>query len=576
MILKISIATFLVMISSLLFTNSVSASSTLFESSSDEYLYGGFTKDNLQTIIDYNNLDTTIYDSVILYYSKPNETWRIFGVLFYSSSNESRIFIKDDGKFYGIRNSSTTINIASSELSSSFTNTTSSIDLSNINYNKTLTIQNSYSFSITGGGEILYKGLISEALATEPTSYEFNEDIDVSDISKIKVNFQLPEDTSNLQLKLDFSVNGLTENVGIIGFPYILLTSLNDNNNSMTNVVDFDYNLNNKNALIAQMCAIVNCYDLFEPNEYTAQFNKMIGNLEKINSNSSNKSTLILNELNTWYTEEYVNLLYDHALNLVDKTYMNNNNYSDSFNVNLLPDSTVYDYSLEINTIDYTGTLNLSFVSNLNYSISYEYESEVEDYYLTLDLNNYAAAVLIPKVINTNSSESNSFLSDIYLSGIYDIELWEDIDSKNVLFRHSNYSSNAFSHYFDYRYPNSVLYFIKKENFNGNSSIKIDTRYYSYLLLSTLSSGGSIVNPNTNQEITIPSISDLYDYDFGGDDITSIKDNIMYFFKNIESLGKMILEPVQSFFDSLPPTMKIGIIVLFVIFIAVGIIKMIL
>ena len=273
---------FTVLISTFLFTNSVSASSTLFESSSDEYLYGGFTKDNLQTIIDYNNLDTTIYDSVILYYSKPNETWRIFGVLFYSSSNESRIFIKDDGKFYGIRNSSTTINIASSELSSSFTNTTSSIDLSNINYNKTLTIQNSYSFSITGGGEILYKGLISEALATEPTSYEFNEDIDVSDISKIKVNFQLPEDTSNLELSLYYLINGLSNNSGLIGVPYISLTSKNENNIDVVDIIDSNYGVLERNNLISNMCDIVNCWDVFDSTKYNETFNKCIDNLEQI------------------------------------------------------------------------------------------------------------------------------------------------------------------------------------------------------------------------------------------------------------------------------------------------------
>lgn len=358
------------------------------------------------------------------------------------------------------------------------------------------------------------------------SSNEFNEDIDVTDISKIKINFELPEDTSNLGLELDFSIKGLTENAGTIGAPYVSLTSKDENNYDQVNIIDFDYGVEERAILISNMCNIVDCWDTFDSTKYSATFETCINNLEQIDSNNTNKISLINKELSNWYTEEYVDKLYDYALSLVDKTYIYSNNYSGNLFMSLLPDSTTYKYSLEIDIINYQGALNLNFISNLNYNIEYEYVVDNIDYYVTIDINDYAALVLVPKVYYSDSNTSASFLSDIYLYGTYDIELWEDLESKNVLYRYNNYNNNVFSHYFDYHYKSSILYFINKNLDSDSFYIKFDSRYYNYVLKNSLNEEVTITNPNTGEDMIIPDISDLYNYDYYYEDVSSYLDSL--------------------------------------------------
>lgn len=370
----------------------------------------------------------------------------------------------------------------------------------------------------------------------EPTSYEFNEDIDVTDISKIKINFELPEDTSNLGLELDYSVKVLESSnyEGVIGQPHIILKSLDENNNPLTDVLSSSYLT--KDIIISNMCSIADCKQYKEYK--TNPFEEMITDI------TMEKVDLFLNNYGSSFFGQWDDFK-ELAQKLIDEDYCTDLYYFDNLNMSLLPDSTVYGYSLEIDTINYEGSLNLNFISNLNYSIEYEYEEENEDYYVMIKMQNRAALVLIPKVYDMNNSISSSFLSDIYLYGTYDIELWEDLDTKNVFDRHNNYSNGVYSHYFDWHYQSSVLYIINKDINSDFTFIRFDSRYYNYVIKNYLNDEVTITNPNTGEDMTIPDISDLYKYDSPTDS--------RFAFNSFLKPIKFIFESITNFYNNYCP-----------------------
>lgn len=357
-----------------------------------------------------------------------------------------------------------------------------------------------------------------------PQSYTFNEDIDVTNISKVKVKFDLPSDTKNLNLSLNYSITGMNI-FGTIGQPYIALKSINEDGKEQTDIsntdrVDYD-------TLVANACVIADC-DQYKDWK-TNPFEEMLDGIteDKVNNFLNSHVT----DVSKWdsfreITNKIINRQYNYA-----------NHYVDDFKMSLLPDSTVNGYSLEFDTFNYNGSLHLNFTSNLNYTIEYEYMSDNEDYFTTINMKDYAALIMIPKVYDRNNEIQSSISSDIYLSGKYDIELWESIESKNVLYRKSNYEDIVFSHYQHRLYPNAVLYFIKKpvDNSTMDLYIKFDSRYYSYVTKTNLAEEVVINNPNTGEDVTIGDISNLFDSNLENDDFSildyldDIRDTADYF-----------------------------------------------
>lgn len=357
-----------------------------------------------------------------------------------------------------------------------------------------------------------------------PQSYTFNEDIDVTNISKVKVKFDLPSDTKNLNLSLNYSITGMNI-FGTIGQPYVALKSINEDGKEQTDIsntdrVDYD-------TLVANACVIADC-DQYKDWK-TNPFEEMLDGIteDKVNNFLNSHVT----DVSKWdsfreITNKIINRQYNYA-----------NHYVDDFNMSLLPDSTVNGYSLEFDTFNYNGSLHLNFTSNLNYTIEYEYMSDNEDYFTTINMKDYAALIMIPKVYDRNNEIQSSISSDIYLSGKYDIELWESIESKNVLYRKSNYEDIVFSHYQHRLYPNAVLYFIKKpvDNSTMDLYIKFDSRYYSYVTKTNLAEEVVINNPNTGEDVTIGDISNLFDSNLENDDFSildyldDIRDTADYF-----------------------------------------------
>lgn len=306
--------------------------------------------------------------------------------------------------------------------------------------------------------------IIPQNYKVEPTSYEFNEDIDVTDISKIKINFELPEDTRNLEVDIKWTFDNYTSGGnGFITTPYL------------------EFKHSNGDISLSQDITNLNGGD--------------------------------------WFSDNYI--------------------------ATLLPDSDITEISLIVDTVKASGLLKANFSSKFPYSISYEYIEEVEDYFVTINMDDYASISLIPKVYNIESSISSSISSPIYKYGIYDVEIWEDLETKKVIDRWDNHSTSQFIYPMYSGYKNCIIHFIKKEVDASERYIKFDSRYYSYVVKKYLNEEVTIINPNTNENITIPDTSDLYKYDSPVDKRFSFNS----FLKPI----KFVFESITDFYNNYCP-----------------------
>lgn len=365
-------------------------------------------------------------------------------------------------------------------------------------------------------------------------SYTYEQDLDVTNISKVKVKFNLPIDTKNLNLSLNYSITGMND-FGIIGQPYVALKSINEDGKEQTDISNTDHV--DYDTLVASACVIVNCdqYKDWKTNPFEEMLNGI--NEDKVDYFLNNH----VSDITKWdsfreITNKIINKHYNYA-----------NHYVDDYNMTLLPDSTVNGYSLEFDTFNYNGSLHLNFTSNLDYTIEYEYMSDNEDYFTTINMKDYAALIMIPKVYDRNNEIQSSISSDIYLSGKYDIEFWESMESKNVLYKKSDYDDIVFSHYHHRLYPNTILYFIKKpvDDSNMDLYIKFDNRYYSYVVKRTLSEEVVINNPNTGEDITIGDISDLYNY--------GLDNKSKFTFNSFLKPIKFVFESITNFYQNYCP-----------------------
>ena len=521
------------------------------------------TEENIQAYFDYHNIDRSIYDAYFIvldpdyYNGKPNYNkgsgTNYYNVGFYIFNYQDML----DGKIYILTNANDGYLsyrfVANKGRNYNVYDNTEYLK----DFNKKFPNMNTYSYSpnvflmstLVGGidsttlveptviysnVDLLYADGSIAFPSSKPKSYTFNEDIDVTNISKVKVKFDLPSDTKNLNLSLNYSITGMNI-FGTIGQPYVALKSINEDGKEQTDIsntdrVDYD-------TLVSNACVIADCEQYKDWK--TNPFEEMLDGIteDKVNNFLNSHVT----DISKWdsfreITNKIINSQYNYA-----------NHYVDDYNMTLLPDSTVNGYSLEFDTFNYNGSLHLNFTSNLNYTIEYEYMSDNEDYFTTINMKDYAALIMIPKVYDRDTEIQSSISSDIYLSGKYDIEFWESIESKNVLYRKSNYDDIVFSHYQHRLYPNAILYFIKKpvDNPNMDLYIKFDSRYYSYVTKTNLAEEVVINNPNTGEDVTIGDISDLYNY--------GLDNKSKFTFNSFLKPIKFVFESITNFYQNYCP-----------------------
>lgn len=397
-------------------------------------------------------------------------------------------------------------------------------------------------------GQTAYVRGFDYLIADDETIFYYSDDVYpkrlniTEDIEKIIVRFDISKELSNFNLNLSAkSVNG---SVGQFGEPYLSKTFFDSDSNKKIDITPFSY-LTRDSIISTLNTGILN--EAFKDsikNKKNAIYEKW---KDFINNPSEDKWKKYGN---TFYKSDldvnHYDLMYKEYKNLINGNYCTNDNYYTDFNYTFLSDVNYSDLSVEINTSNYVGDLGLKIFSNLSYTIDYVYKDSSKNYLKIIDMSDYAALVLIPKVYNSDDSSSTSIMSDIYLKGTYDIELWKDIETKEQLYRYTNYNRNVFSHYFHREYKDEILYFIKKENNQSEKTITFDTRYYSYATKFTLTEEIEIVNPNTNETVTVPDISSLYEYEGGQEELNN---SFNFFIKPI----KFIFESITDFYNNYCP-----------------------
>lgn len=519
------------------------------------------TEENIQAYFDYHNIDRSIYDAYFIilepsyYNGKPNYNQgsgtNYYQVHFYIFNYQDML----DGEIYILTG------VVDGQMSYRFVATkgrdynlysrTRYLKDFNTEFPNMNTYSDSSNSSVTSklvGGidsttlveptviytnvDLLYADGSIAFPSSKPKSYTFNEDIDVTNISKVKVKFDLPSDISQLDIDFNYKISFSDGGSGVLGIPYLSSKSVNESGEKKGTTYSSNNFFKNRDDVIESMKNVITSLsdNYFESDINNRNFNTCIENLEKIDKNSQNKENLIRSELKKWYFDKTVEKLYSLALILVNQDY-----YMDSylFSIYHASTSTITDFSFVIDTSNYIGTINLNFTSNINYTIEYEYMNDNKKYFVSINMKDYSALIMIPKI----TGDALSTQSQIYLSGVYDIEYWDNLETKSVLYKKSNFNNSIFYRQLFQKFDNAILYFIKKPVVDPDMDlyIKFDSRYYSYVVKKTLSEEVVINNPNTGEDITIGDISGLYDSNLKNNDFSildyldDIKDTADYF-----------------------------------------------
>lgn len=185
---------------------------------------------------------------------------------------------------------------------------------------------------------------------------------------------------------------------------------------------------------------------------------------------------------------------------------------------------------IDFGSMNYWGDYYLKFESTLDYEISYITKDDEYDYYAYIDMHDKYGLYLIPKVLN------NDLYITIDLLGEYEVYFLENYN--NLESRVINYGikDRSFTKIYNFNNLNQALKFINTQydkNENDDHyindeywNIRIDTRYFNYVVLDTPYNNEEIINPNTNEKTTTTIIDDTINisqnYEVSTDDFFAI------------------------------------------------------
>lgn len=155
--------------------------------------------------------------------------------------------------------------------------------------------------------------------------------------------------------------------------------------------------------------------------------------------------------------------------------------------------------------------------SLIPFTISYEVDEELFSHYQKVEVTGKYGIVFIPKIIENNSHISTLF----YTRGIDKVLVYDSYNyNQNPIAIYDEDISN-FTYNFAYEDTERNLFFVV--NYSGYSAfVEYDTRYYTYEIVDSKYSVGTIVNPNTgnshyvdfsntaNAKVNFESIGDVF------------------------------------------------------------------
>ena len=210
-------------------------------------------------------------------------------------------------------------------------------------------------------------------------------------------------------------------------------------------------------------------------------------------------------------------------------------------------------------TNDYVGNITLNFWSDSNYTITLEERSNEENdiKYTELDLTGKYGVGFIPKVSSFDVYNEFYGIFKVPYQNNYRLMFYKDYsyvsqnNKSNLILDKVLLTFENFEYKFTKENKNSYLLFINNNYEDGSeASILYNSNYFNYCILDEELSSCDIVNPNTDENVTInPNLGDL--------DSFGVKD-ILHSFKTFSNSTNFILENVTNFYNNfLPDELKI-------------------
>ena len=143
---------------------------------------------------------------------------------------------------------------------------------------------------------------------------------------------------------------------------------------------------------------------------------------------------------------------------------------------------------------------------------------------------------LIPRTLSSDN------LNNIVLKGKYNIEIrnnYTSSDKYDVLKKYINYTENSLNYKYTFDNLNYLIYFENVDYQTNNDDgyfITFDSRFYNYVVKENIYDSPIINNPNTNEDIKLPST----DFITGDkeDNSQSFLHNITNFLNSLRSYSK--------------------------------------
>lgn len=217
-------------------------------------------------------------------------------------------------------------------------------------------------------------------------------------------------------------------------------------------------------------------------------------------------------------TDEYNNELYE---------------YSGQFGIDF---SNLKQLKLVFDVSDYNYNLYIKFTSSLDYEITTISYEEEKQYFTTIEMDDKYGLYLIPRTLSSDN------LNNIVLKGKYNIEIrnnYTSSDKYDVLKKYINYTENSLNYKYTFDNLNYLIYFENVDYQTNNDDgyfITFDSRFYNYVVKENIYDSPIINNPNTNEDIKLPST----DFITGDkeDNSQSFLHNITNFLNSLRSYSK--------------------------------------
>ena len=167
--------------------------------------------------------------------------------------------------------------------------------------------------------------------------------------------------------------------------------------------------------------------------------------------------------------------------------------------------------------------------------------------------------MFIPKLVENNSSITSTFI----YGGIEKILIYDTYDYKQTPIKTYSGEDGAISYQFDRYDLNYNLFFVSEQK-PLRSLVKYDTRYFTYEIVDSKYSVGSIINPNTGENHYI-DFSNTANVQVNFESMSDVFEFIASHFDKNNNAYILFSDSLNVFFNTMPTDIYIFILTLLVI-----------